>query len=67
MDFKPVLLFLILEAGDIEKNLGSKITEHSLSITYSNIRSIQNKDFITENFLDFDISCSTETHLDVNI
>ena len=68
LDFKLLLLFLILEAGDVEKNPGPNTTEHSLSITHSNIRSIRNKfDFITEYFLDFDILCFTETHLDVNI
>ena len=68
LDFKLLLLFLILEAGDVEKNPGPNTTEHSLSIIHSNIRSIRNKfDFITEYFLDFDILCFTETHLDVNI
>ena len=68
LDFKLVLLFLILEAGDVEKNPGPNTTEHSLSLIHSNIRSIRNKfDFITEYFLDFDILCFTETHLDVNI
>ena len=68
LDFKLLLLFLILEAGDVEKNQGPNTTEHSLSIIHSNIRSIRNKfDFITEYFLDFDNLCFTETHLDVNI
>ena len=50
------------------ENPGPNTTEHSLSIIHSNIRSIRNKfDFITEYFLDFDILCFTETHLDVNI
>ena len=62
------LLFLNLEAGDVERNPGPKTTEHSLSLIHSNIRSIRNKfDFITEYFLDFDILCFTETHLNVNI
>ena len=68
LDFKLLLLFLILEAGDVEKTPGPNTTEHSLSIIHSNIRSIRNKfDFITEYFLDFDILCFTETHLNVNI
>ena len=68
LDFKLALLFLILEAGDVEKNPGPNTTEQSLSIIYSNIRSIRNKfDFITEYFLDFDSLCFTETHLVVNI
>ena len=49
-------------------NPGPNTTEHSLSIIHSNIRSMRNKfDFITEYFLDSDILCFTETHLDVNI
>ena len=68
LDFKLLLLFLNLEAGDVEMNPGPNTTEHSLSIIHNNIRSIRNKiDFITEYFLDFDILCFTETHLDVNI
>ena len=54
LDFKLVLLFLILEAGDVEKNPGPNTTEHSLSLIHSNIRSIRNKfDFITEYFFRF--------------
>ena len=68
LDFQLLLLFLILEAGDVEMNPGPNTTEHSLLIMHSNIRSIRNKfDFITEYCLDFDILCFTETHLDVNI
>ena len=49
LDFKPLLLFLISEAGDVEKNPGPNTTEHSLSIIHSNIRCIRNKfDFMTE-------------------
>ena len=40
LDFKLVLLLLILEAGDVEKNPGPNTTEHSLSLIHSNIRSI---------------------------
>ena len=66
--FKIVLILLLLEAGDIEMNPGPNIINNSLSILHSNIRSIRNKlDYITENFLDFDILCFTETHLDANI
>ena len=66
--FKIVLILLLLEAGDIEMNPGPNIINNSLSILHSNIRSIRNKlDYITENFLDFDILCFTESHLDANI
>ena len=66
--FKIVLILLLLEAGDIEMNPGPNIINYSLSVLHSNIRSIRNKvDYITENFLDFDILCFTESHLDANI
>ena len=49
-------------------NPGPNIINNSFSILHSNIRSIRNKlDYITENFLDFDILCFTESHLDANI
>ena len=66
--FKIVLILLLLEAGDIEMNPGPNIINNSLSILHSIIRSIRNKlDCITEIFLDFDILCFTESHLDANI
>ena len=66
--FKIVLILLLLEAGDIEMNPGPDTFNSSLSILHSNIRSIRNKlDYITENFLDFDILSFTESHLDANI
>ena len=38
------------------------------SVIHSNIRSIRNKlEFIKNNFLDYNILCFTETHLDANI
>ena len=49
-------------------NPGPNIINNSLSKLHSNIRSIRNKlDYITENFLDFDVLCFTESHLDANI
>ena len=64
-----MLILLLLEAGDIEIKPGPNIINNSLSILHSNIRRIRNKkkDYITENFLDFDILCFTESHLDANI
>ena len=56
--FKTVLIFLLLESDNIEMNPGPNNINNSLSILHSNIRSIHNKfDYITENFLDFDILC----------
>ena len=66
--FKIVLILLLLEAGDIERNPGHNTINNSLSILHCNIRSIRNKlDYITENLLDFDILCFSESHLDANI
>ena len=63
-----MLILLLLEAGDIEMNPGPDTINSSLSILHSNVRSIRNKfDCITENFLDFDILCFTESHLDANV
>ena len=46
-----VLIFLLLESKDIEMNQGPNNIHKSLSILYSNIRSIRNKfDYLTENF-----------------
>ena len=60
------LSLLLLVCGDIESNPGP--SEHCLSIIHSNIRSIRNKlEFIKNSLLDFDVLCSTESHLDANI
>ena len=65
--FKKVLILLLLEAGDVERNPGPNTIKNSLSILHCNIRSIRNKlDYITENLLDFDILCFSESHLDAN-
>ena len=49
-------------------NQGHNNIHNSLSILYTNIRSIRNKfDYFIENFLDFDILCFSEPHLDANI
>ena len=68
--FKIMLIFLLSEAGDIERSHGPDIIYSSLSILHSNIRRLRNKldcMYITDNFLDFDILCFTESHLDANI
>ena len=63
-----MLILLLLKAGDIEMNPGSDTINSSLSILHSNIRSIRNKfDYITENFLDFDIYTQTEVKHHPNI
>ena len=64
-----VLCLLVLISGDVELNPGPTMTDTqhigALSLMHLNIRSIRNKfDFITDNFLDFDILCFTESHLD---
>ena len=49
-------------------NPGTNNINNSLSILHSNIRSIRNKfDYLTENILDFDISCFSESHLNAYI
>ena len=62
-----IILMLLLQAGDIETNPGPE-NIHDLSIVHLNIRSIRNKtEYITDNLLDFNILCFTETHLDANV
>lgn len=57
--------FLLILCGDIELNPGPQSLGHSLSILHLNIRSIRTKlEYIKNQFLDFDILCFTETHLD---
>ena len=60
---------ILLLAGDIESNTSPVVSSnHSLSIIHCNIRSIRTKmEFIKNNYIDFDIMCFTETHLDDNI
>ena len=61
-----MIWLLILLAGDVQPNLGPMSQENAflLSILHCNIRSIRNRlDFIRNEFLDFNIICSTETHL----
>ena len=63
-----MLILLLFEAGDMERNTGPNTINNSLSILHCNIRSIRNKlDYITKNLLDFDILCFSESHLDANI
>ena len=58
--------FLLLLSGDIEINPDpNEQSGACLSIIHQNIRSIRNKfDYIQDHFLDFEIICFTETHLD---
>ena len=67
--FTILLLLLLLQSGDIETNPGPSTLYHgSISIVHSNIRSLRNKlDFVKEHFLDFNILCITETHLDLDV
>ena len=64
LQFSLTYLLLIL-SGDIELNPGPQFLGHSLAVLHINIRSIRHKlEYIKEQFLDFDILCFTETHLD---
>ena len=67
--FMLFLVLLLLQSGDVEVNPGPASSDHgSLSIIHSNIRSVRNKlDYIKEQFLDFNIICLTETHLDISV
>ena len=67
--FMLILVLLLLQSGDVEVNPGPASSDHgSLSIIHSNIRSVRNKlDYIKEQFLDFNIICLTETHLDISV
>lgn len=63
-----VVCLLVILAGDVETNPGPATAEQSVSLLHFNIRSIRHKlDYVKTNFLDFDILCFTETHLDSNI
>ena len=63
--FNFLLSLLLIIALDIELNPGPQHAIADLSVTHLNIRSIRNKlDYIKDNFLDFNILCFTETHLD---
>ena len=67
VQFSLVLRLLLLEAGDIESNPGPN-PEHTLSVLHLNIRSIRNKiDYLKDNFIDFEVLCFSETHLDLTV
>ena len=59
---------LLVISGDVEINPGPNDTSHCSSVLHSNIRSIRNKlNYIKDNFLEFNVICFTETHLDANV
>ena len=63
------LIFLIM-AGDVELNPGpaQHASDYTLSLLHCNIRSIRHKlEYIRDNFIDFNVLCFTETHLDHSI
>ena len=67
VQFSLVLILLLLEAGDIESNPDPN-PEHTLSVLHLNIRSIRNKiDYLKDNFIDFEVLCFSETHLDLTV
>ena len=64
--FNTIIWLLILQAGDVELNPGPNVSDRTslLSLLHCNIRSIRNKlNFIRDEFLDFNVLCFTETHL----
>ena len=64
VQFSLFLILLLLEAGDIASNPGP-YPEQTLSILHLNIRSIRNKiDYLKDNFIEFEVLCFSETHLD---
>ena len=68
--FNTIAWLLILQAGDVEMDPGPIIPEKTylLSLLHCNIRGIRNKlNFIREEFLDFNVLCFTETHLNEKI
>ena len=63
-----LIQLLLIISGDVEINPGPNDTPHCLSVLSSNIRSIRNKlNYIKDNFLEFNVLCFTETHLDANV
>ena len=63
-----IIMTLLFPAFDIEQNPDPSHTQVDLSTLHLNIRSIRNKtDFIKDNFLDFNILCFSESHLDMPI
>lgn len=65
-----VVILLLIVSGNVERNPGpdDELDLHCLSIYSQNIRSIRNKlSFIQDNWLDFDVLCFTESHLDNSI
>ena len=68
--FNMIVWLLILQAVDVEMNPGPIVSDKSdlLSLLHCNLRSIRNKlNFIREEFLDFNVICFTETHLNESI
>ena len=65
--FSIIMILLLSEAGDVERNPGPN-PDHTLSFLHLNIRSIRNKiDFLKDNFMDFEVLCFSETHLDITV
>ena len=63
--FLFLISLLLTMALDVEINPGPQNMKSDLSILHFNVRSIRNKlDYIKDNFLDFNILCFSETHLD---
>ena len=68
--FLLLLLLLLILHGDVEENPGpvSENNVNSISVLHCNVRSIRRKlEHIRDSYLDFDILCFTETHLDATV
>ena len=63
-----LIQLLLIISGDVEINPGPSDTPHCLSVLHSSIRRIRNKvNYIKDIFLEFNVLCFTETHLDSNV
>ena len=68
--FYLLMLLLLLNYGDIERNPGpvNNFNYTDLSILHCNIRSLRHKlEHIRDSYLDYDILCFTEIHLDMTV
>ena len=68
--FYLLMLLLLINYGDIERNPGpfNNFNYTDLSILHCNIRSFRHKlKYIRDSYLDYDILCFTETHLDMTV
>ena len=68
--FYLLMLLLLLTYGDIDRNPGpvNNFNYSDLSILHCNIRRLRHKlEYIRGSYVDYDILCFTETHLDMTV